>query len=197
MALHAFAVTDRLVHIFLFCDISMALDAGCLRRFLQEPFEIRGVRRVAIQAIAGFNRLMLHLAGRQGIIVTSQAKLVAFFNQEIFVRRLMRIVATGAFTVFDRLMFHFQAGHEILVAGKTQLPRGQFWLRRHAAIAVALNAFALAKRLMNDHYRSSWNIGRGKRNAVFLVRRNGYRFIRGRIFGHPIEEKSEPLLAVR
>jgi hypothetical protein len=171
VALHAFAVADGLVHIFLFGDISVALHAGCLRRFLQEPFEIRGVRRVAIQAIAGFDRLMFHLAGRQRIIVTGQAKLVAFFDQKIFVRRLMRIVATGALAIFNRLMFHFQTSHEIFVTRETQLPRGQFRLRRHAAIAVALRAFAFTKRLMNDHHRASrLNIRRGRYDAVLLVR---------------------------
>jgi hypothetical protein len=194
---HAIPVADRLMHIFLFGDVTMAFHAGFLGRFLQEPFEIRGVRRVAIQAIAGFDRLMFHLTGCERIVVADEAKLVPLFDQEILIRRLMRVVAAGAFALFNRLMFHFQAGHEILVACETQLSRGQFRLRRHATIAVALRAFAFTKRLMNYHHGTSREIGRWRYSAVLLVRRNGCRFIRDRIFGHSIEEKFEPLLAVR
>src|SRR3569833_4582493 len=67
---HAIPVTDGLMHIFLFREALMALHAGFLRRFFQKSFEVRGVRRVAIKAITGFNRLMLKLDGSQRIIVT-------------------------------------------------------------------------------------------------------------------------------
>jgi len=194
---HAIPITDRLMHIFLFRNVLMAFHADFLRRFLQEPFKIRGMRRVAVQAIAGFDCLMFHFAGCERTVVADQAKLAALFNQEILIRRLMRVVAAGAFAIFHRLMFHLQPSHKILVAGETQLPRWQFRLRRHATIAVALRAFAFAKRLMNHHHRASREIWGRRYYAVLLVRRNGRRFIRDRIFGHSIEEKFEPLLAVR
>ena len=52
--------------------------------------------------------------------MTSEAKLVAFFDEQKFIRRLVRRVATRALAVFHRLMFHLVARDEVLVAGKAK-----------------------------------------------------------------------------
>ena len=107
------------MHVFLFRDVLVAFDAGGFGRFGEQALEIRGVRRVTIQAVAGFHGLMLELVVRERIVVAIETKLVAGFDQQIFIQRLVGVVAARAIAVFDGLMFEFVAGNKILVAGET------------------------------------------------------------------------------
>lgn len=194
MAGHAIAIADRLMDVFLFGNVGMAFEAGGFRGFAEQAFEIRGVRRVAIEAIAGFDREVFKLVIGERIVVAIQAEFIAGLRQQIFIGRLVRVVTTGALAVFHRLMFEFIAGDKILVAGKAKLPRGHFRLGRHATVAVALGAFALGKRRVNDHLRAFRQRGSGRDGVLSLVcGRNQRCVIRRGICRHAVEEEIEPL----
>jgi hypothetical protein len=193
---HAVAIADWLMHVFLFREVFMTFGAGGFGRLREQALEIRGVRRVAIQAIAGFHGLMLEFVIRQRIVVAIEAKFVAGFDQQIFIRRLMGVVAARTIAVLDGLMLELVARNKILVAGKTELPRGHFWLRRHAAIAVALDALAFRERRVREHYRSSRLGGRRRSRILGLVCGTGGRrfFCGGMLAWHAVKKEPKPLI---
>src|SRR3954462_325799 len=103
-------------------------------------------------------------------------------------------MATGTLAVFNRLMFDFGASHEMFMAAETKLPRRQLDLRRHAAIAMALDAFALGKRRVDYHHRASRHRGNRRSRIVRLVGGCGnWRVVGGGICGgHAVKEELKP-----
>ena len=193
---HAVAIAHWLMHVFLFREVFMTFGAGGFGRFCQQTLEIRGMRRVAIETGSRFDRLMHIFVIRQRIVVAIEAKFVAGFDQQIFVGRLMGIVATRTIAVLDRLMLELVSRNKILVAGETKLARGHFGLRRHAAIAVALDAFAFGEWRVREQYRSAWRGNcRGSRVLDF-IRATG----RWCLFGigvlarHAVKKEPKPLI---
>ena len=123
MAGGAIAVIYWLMHIFfLCCQVIMASIAGRLNRLLQEPLIIRGVRRMAIQAITAFDGLVVKFPFLQRVIVAIQAKVVSLFGHELFVGRLMRVMTGQAVSIAHGLMNGFHPCRKIRMAGETKLP---------------------------------------------------------------------------
>ena len=105
---------------------------------------------MAIQAVATFDRLMLEFAGGQRVVMTGQAKAVAFFDQQKFIGRLVRGMTAGAFAVVRRLVLHLVAVQKIGVTGKTKLTQCQRFPARDRRRIMALLAFTFGERRMND-----------------------------------------------
>ena len=161
MAGGAIAVIYWLMHIFfLTCQVIVTCVARRLNRLFKEPLIVRRVRRMAIQAIAALDGLVVKFPFLQRIIVAIQAKVVSLFGNELFVGRLMRVMAGQAVSIAHGLMNGFHPCRKIRMARETKLTQRQAGHRRHGVTCpMAGAAFPVLKRFMK---RIDGSLGRGR-----------------------------------
>ena len=87
MAGEAIAIPYGLVDNVLLGEIIMTIAASILDGFFEERFEIRGVGRVAVEAVAGFHGLVLEFETAERVIMAGHAEILAGLDQEIFIFR--------------------------------------------------------------------------------------------------------------